>query len=208
MSQVITLKKTPTSEAKATFWFDRPPMLPATVSNETLLRAVKNAALGVKNVQLAEMLGVPEGALEYWTRSKEWKAIREQVEPEIQKLVVHVMHDMVGKCLRELGDRLEHGEKKINRQIITDSYGNVKVVETVLRNPLDAGTLMSIASTLIDKADRLDRKANGEASPEDDQVRQLAQRLREYDKATEVEAEVVEVPDSEPKGVELPLESD
>lgn len=180
---------------ESTLVFERPPYLPATTSNATLLRAVKCAALGVKDLDIAAMLGVPIGALDYWTKTKEWKALRNKIEPEIREIVKNTVADMASKAIRELNDRLDYGNIRTRAETKRGKDGEKETVWVERRVPLDAGDLAQIANVLFDRSDRLDRAIKGEDTPEMEAVKELAKKLHKLDeKEIQGESVVIDEP--------------
>lgn len=179
---------TPTPRVAAALTFNRPPFLPQSTSNEMLLKAVKASALGVKDGQIAEMLGVPVTAISYWVRSKEWKALREQITQQVREILTHQVADMAAKALNELSDRLDLGEKRVRLQTVKQKDGNKVDSWVEYRVPLSAGELTSIANALFDRADRLERQNKGQESPEMEAVAALARKLAHLD-AKEIQGE-------------------
>jgi hypothetical protein len=185
--------------------FERPPYLPGSTSNATLLRAVKCAALGVKDEHIAQMLGVPVGALDYWTKTKEWKALRNQIEPEIREIVKNTVADMAAKAIRELNDRLDRGNLRSRMETQAEAGEGVKPKRIEYRVPLDASDLASIATTLFDRSDRLDRTIKGLDSPEMEEVKALAAKLHRLDeKEIQGEAVVIAEPELPPHVAVVP----
>jgi hypothetical protein len=179
----------PPHVGKATLVFQRPPFLPGSTSNEQLLKAVKAAALGVRDEHVAQMLGVPLQALEYWTKTKEWKSLRATIADQVKEMVAHQVHDMAMKALRELNDRLDYGNKARRIDKKKNDDGATEFEEVEYRVPLSATELTAIANTLFDRADRLDRVAKGQDTPEMEAVRMLADKLAHMD-AREINGEV------------------
>ena len=194
--QVVNLQQPRGVLGQVTLVFTRPPHLPASTSNELLLKAVKAAALGVKDGEVAQMLGVPVQALDYWTKTKEWKQLRATITEQVKEMVAMQVADMAAKALRELNDRLDHGNKTLRvEKRRNENSGETEYIDVLARVPLSAMELTNIANTLFDRADRLERANKGQDTPEMEAVKALADKLAYLD-AREIKGEATQEPDA------------
>jgi hypothetical protein len=84
---------------------------------------------------------------------------------------------------------LDYGNKARRIDKKKNDDGATEFEEVEYRVPLSATELTTIANTLFDRADRLDRVAKGQDTPEMEAVRMLADKLAHMD-AREINGEV------------------
>ena len=120
--------------------FAWPAALPRTCSKDALFLAVKSWATGAKSQELAEILNIPLQSVRRYTKHPGWHSIVQQLRPILDEEVEARLGRMTRLALAELEDRLEHGNKVVDRKTNTE-----------YRAPLTASDLSSIAATLFDK---------------------------------------------------------
>ena len=120
--------------------FSWPAALPRTCSKDALFLAVKSWATGAKPQELAELLNIPLHSVKRYTSHPGWHSIVQQLRPLLDEEVETRLGRMTRLALNELEDRLEHGNRSLDRKTGTE-----------VRTPLTASDLSSIAATLFDK---------------------------------------------------------
>ena len=120
--------------------FAWPAALPRTCTKDALFLAVKSWATGAKTHELAELLNIPAHSVKRYTSHPGWHSIVQQLRGVLDEEAETRLGRMVRLALSELEDRLENGNKVVDRKT-GDEY----------RAPLTASDLSSIASTLFEK---------------------------------------------------------
>lgn len=120
--------------------FDWPANLPRTCSRAELVVAVKAWATGATGEELSEILCLPVAGVRRYTKLPGWHHVVQQLRAELDTEVENRLQRNLRLALVQLEDRLEFGNKGIDR-----------VTKRPVRVPLSASELTSIAGVLFDK---------------------------------------------------------
>ena len=120
--------------------FDWPAKLPRTCGRDMLVLAVKEWATGASTEDLSAILNVPVSGVKRYTNLPGWHAVVQQLRAELDQEAENRLQRGLRLALTQLEDRLEHGNKGIDRK-----------TGRAIRVPLSASDLSSIAGTLFDK---------------------------------------------------------
>jgi hypothetical protein len=119
--------------------FNWPGKLPRTCSKEMLFLGVKVWATGGSEKELAEILNVPVHAVKRFTNLPGWHFVVRQLRQELDREIENRLQRNVRLALTQLEDRLEHGNKYIDKDAREQ------------RRPLTASELSSITAILFDR---------------------------------------------------------
>jgi hypothetical protein len=106
--------------------FRRPPGLPMTCSDATLLDAVKASLCGSGPEDLAPMLGVPVNAVRHWVASKEWNQLKQWVWPDLKGLVHTELVSIRSNLIMKIAQRVKEGDPQYDMRGEFVGYREIK----------------------------------------------------------------------------------